>query len=198
MKLFKKIWTLLIPPPKWRLSVIIILGVFVGLGVVALRISNATSYLSDDPEACINCHVMIPQYATWKNSSHGRVATCNDCHVPQDNIFSKYAFKAGDGLRHSYMFTFRLEPQVIQATQSAKEAIQENCQRCHANLIHNVTLNQVTGMNSDELLCWDCHRDTPHGKVRSLSATPFAQVPQLSPVVPAWIEDSILDKSEEN
>ncbi len=182
LKLFK-------PPLNWRLPVLILLGIFAGFVLLMLHISRATSYLSDNPATCINCHVMIPQFATWKNSSHARVATCNDCHVPQDNVFRKYLFKAQDGLRHAYVFTTRQEPQVIHATEMAKEAIQENCLRCHGNLIHTVSLKQVSNMdNEDVLLCWDCHRETPHGRVRSLSTTPFAYVPRISPIFSEWIK----------
>jgi cytochrome c nitrite reductase small subunit len=108
------------PPPQWRFGVLFSLGVLVGLVFLVLHLGKATSYLSDKPETCVNCHVMAPQYATWQNGSHGRVTVCNDCHVPQDNIVSKYFFKASDGLRHSFMFTFRLEPQVIQIKQLEK------------------------------------------------------------------------------
>jgi len=38
--------------------------------------SKAFSYLSADPKACINCHVMNTQYATWQHSSHAERATC--------------------------------------------------------------------------------------------------------------------------
>ena len=163
-----------------------------------VHISRAPSYLSDDPATCINCHVMIPQFATWQNSSHARVASCNDCHVPQDNVFRKYLFKAKDGLRHSYVFTFRLEPQVIRATKMAKEAIQENCLRCHGNLVHSVSLEQTGSMDpSDALLCWDCHRQTPHGNVRSLSATPFARVPRITPIFSKWIKESQTAENKE-
>lgn len=76
-------------------------GGFVGLCAYLVYVSKAYSYLSDDPEVCINCHVMGPYYATWQHSSHASVATCNDCHVPHTSIFAKYYFKATDGLRHS-------------------------------------------------------------------------------------------------
>ena len=56
---------------------------------------------------------MRSAYATWQHSSHRAVAGCNDCHVPQDNVLSKYYFKAKDGLRHATIFTMRAEPQVI-------------------------------------------------------------------------------------
>ena len=123
------------PPPGWRKAVALVLGVFVGLGIYIVYISNAVSYLSDDPETCINCHVMNPQYATWFHSSHRERATCNDCHVPHDNAFNKYFFKAKDGLRHATMFSLRMEPQVIFIKEEGAEVVQQNCVRCHNNLI---------------------------------------------------------------
>ena len=96
------------PPANWKFFVIILIGIIVGLNINILHISNAVSYLSDDPKACINCHIIFPEFATWERGSHGRVTNCNDCHVPQDNIFRKHFFKTSDGLRHTSMFTFRL------------------------------------------------------------------------------------------
>ena len=43
---------------------------------------------------------MAPYYATWMHSSHSRDATCNDCHVPHENIVKKWAFKGMDGMKH--------------------------------------------------------------------------------------------------
>ena len=45
-----------------------------------------TYFVGDDPSACVNCHIMTPYYATWSHSSHGRDATCNDCHVPINSM----------------------------------------------------------------------------------------------------------------
>lgn len=195
---FSRLWQLLKPPKSWRLPVLILLGVLVGLGIATLHISNATSYLSDRPEACINCHVMIPQYATWQHSSHRRVAVCNDCHVPQDNVFRKYAFKASDGLRHSTLFTLRLEPQVIRVKEAGIRVIQENCIRCHTQLVERVSAVEVRDAHSPTgMLCWECHRETPHGRVRSLSSTPYARVPRLEPVMPEWLADFLLKKETE-
>jgi len=123
------------PPEQWQVPVILLLGVIVGLGLYILRISNAASYLSDDSETCVNCHVMNPQYATWSHSAHREVTSCNDCHVPHDNVFSKYFFKAKDGMRHATMFTLRQEPQVIFIKEAGKEVVQENCIRCHEKLL---------------------------------------------------------------
>lgn len=186
-----KIINYFLPPPKWRIPVIIVLGIFTGLSLHILYISNAISYLSDKPETCINCHVMNSQYVSWERGSHGRVATCNDCHVPQDNLFEKYFFKAKDGLRHATIFTLRTEPQVIQIKQAGKDAVQSNCIRCHYNLLFPISTRAVSNKNimaNYEGYCWDCHRETPHGRVTSLSSAPFARVPMLKPVTPKWLE----------
>src|SRR5690606_30339190 len=181
------------PPPNWRVPVIISIGVLLGLGLLILHLANATSYLSNDPKACINCHVMTTQYASWQRSSHARVATCNDCHVPQDNFLRTYAFKASDGIRHATMFTFRLEPQVIQIKEAGANVVQGNCLRCHGDQVHATYLNRSVSLDEREegvgKFCWDCHRETPHGRVRSLSAYPNARVPQLEPVLPEWISN---------
>jgi len=182
------------PPATWRFVVLILLSVFVGLVLFTLHVARATSYLSDKPEACVNCHVMAPHFATWQKSSHGRFTVCNDCHVPQNNIFEKYFFKASDGIRHSYMFTFRLEPQVIRIHEAGRNAVQKNYIRCHANQIHPISVRAISMQSIQEHgegYCWDCHRETPHGRVNSLTSTPFARTPQLSPPYPEWMKKMV-------
>ena len=72
-------------------------GIIVGLALLfAYTLRLHTYIIGDDPAACVNCHIMTPYYATWAHSSHGRDVTCNDCHVPHQNIAKKYFFK-GDG-----------------------------------------------------------------------------------------------------
>jgi cytochrome c nitrite reductase small subunit len=189
------------PPEQWTRIVVIILGIFTGLTILVIYLSNAPSYLSDQPDACVNCHVMYPQFASWSHSSHMNVATCNDCHVPHNSFISKYYFKAKDGLRHAAMFTFRLEPQVIQIKEASQEVVQENCKRCHADLISMVNLADVTYTNSQEgqgHKCWDCHRNTPHGEVNSLASYPFALVPKQNSVVPDWLEKYVGSKENKS
>lgn len=195
----KKTITFLTPPPQWRFPVIILLGILFGLGVHILFVSRAVSYMSDDPNACINCHVMTPQYATWERSSHAKVATCNDCHVPQDNFVKSYYFKAMDGLRHATMFTFRMEPQVIRIKEAGKEAVQQNCIRCHSNQIHPIALRAINNRSVEDQrpgYCWDCHRNVPHGRVGSLSSTPYAQTPEYEPIMSGWLEDYFEEKNQ--
>lgn len=183
-----RLWSLLtlqMIPGKLRLACFGSVGMLAGMGVYVALISNAVSYLSDDPKACINCHIMRPMFATWEKSSHGKIATCNDCHVPQDSVFRKYWFKANDGLRHSALFVLRRERQVIEAIPESKEVIQQNCIRCHAGTMDKVTMPKG---HDFERSCIECHREVPHGRVKSLSSTPNAAVPPLSPVTPSWMK----------
>lgn len=187
----KKIIRFLGPPDNWRLPAIILSGTIVGIIILLVYTSRAHSYLSDDPKTCINCHVMFPQYATWMHSSHRESATCNDCHVPHDNILRTYLFKAQDGLRHASIFTARAEPQVIQIRQAGINVVQENCIRCHKELISMVSIVEVTGENHKTghgARCWDCHRETPHGTVNSLASTPYSLVPRMESIVPEWMD----------
>jgi cytochrome c nitrite reductase small subunit len=169
----------------------ILLGMGLGFTVLVFRVSRAHSYLYDNPTTCVNCHVMAPQYATWFHSRHRPVATCNDCHVPHDNPVRHYAFKASDGMRHAFMFTFRLEPQVIRIHEAGQRVVQENCVRCHGATVHATQLAMVSGDagTGQGLRCWDCHRETPHGRVRGLAAVPYEHVPLPGPVTPAWLRE---------
>jgi len=183
------------------------MGCIAGLGVYSMKLGNATSYLSDDPKACINCHIMTPQYLTWNHSSHREVAHCNDCHVPHNNIFNKYYFKAKDGLYHSAVFTLRAEPEVIRAREPSVKVIQKNCIRCHKDQVTDARMEGfVEGHceNRTDRLCWDCHKEVPHGKVRSLSAVGH-QIENLSDLdkgnnqnVPSWLEKAKGDKPVED
>ena len=109
-------------------------GAILGLAGYIAYASNVTSYLTNDPSACTNCHVMSSYYATWSHSSHATRATCNDCHVPHPSVIAKYYFKAKDGLYHAAVFTAHAEPQVLRPRTASATVIMNNCIRCHTQL----------------------------------------------------------------
>src|SRR5262245_1209061 len=99
-----------------------LVGALAGAGGFTFAIANGGSYLSNDPKACVTCHIMREQYDSWQKSSHHSVAVCNDCHVPHDFV-GKYYTKAEHGLRHSWGFTFQDFHEPIQMKPSSKEVV---------------------------------------------------------------------------
>ncbi len=183
MKIRKLINTIL-PTRKWKIFALVAAGFIVGGGGLFLYMLRAHTYLGDDPAACVNCHIMAPYYATWFHSSHGRDATCNDCHVPHDNPVKKYAFKGLDGMGHVAAFLTHGERDVIRAHDRSSQVIMDNCIRCHTQL----NTEFMTAQTGAGKACWDCHRDVPHGRGTSLSTTPAALVPYPESPVPEWIQ----------
>ena len=59
-----------------------LLGIPAGIGAFTFVYAKGFSYLSPAPRACVNCHVMNPQYDGWLKSGHRHTATCVECHLP--------------------------------------------------------------------------------------------------------------------
>lgn len=153
------------PTPRLaRLSIIVafIVGLAGTLGVVAVRYGDGTAYLSDDPTACIQCHVMQDQFRSWVKSSHHEVATCNGCHVPEGPIM-KWVSKADNGFFHSWAFTFRNHPDPIRIKPRNRAIAEANCVGCHEDLTHAIRTGESSG---EELSCLHCHKDAGHAAFR--------------------------------
>ncbi|MEN6307473.1 MAG: cytochrome c nitrite reductase small subunit [Anaerohalosphaeraceae bacterium] len=171
----------------WQVFFYVLIGIAAGTGVVLVRIANATSYLSDSPQTCMNCHVMTDAYASWQRGSHGHAAVCTDCHVPHENMAAKWAFKGLDGTKHSAVFTFRAEPQTLELSATAVPVVQRNCLRCHGDQVQMVRLAGVS-----ERKCWDCHQNI-HGEVRSLSSSPSMLRPDLPNAGVNWLNQEVFN-----
>jgi cytochrome c nitrite reductase small subunit len=98
-------------------------GVAGGLGFYTFVYAKGYSYVTNDPAACANCHVMNEQYAGWVKSSHRAVAVCNDCHVPH-GLVGKYTTKARNGFWHSYYFTTHGFEEPIRATATTRGIVE--------------------------------------------------------------------------
>lgn len=114
-------------------------------------------------------------------------------------MFRKTIFSTSTSLRQKMacamatMFTLRLEPQVIVIKEAGAEVVQQNCIRCHNELItDNKMLSKTDSFDhfrTDGRKCWTCHREVPHGRVNSLSSVPNAQIPETKKPIPAWINN---------
>lgn len=135
-------------------------GLAAGIGAFTFVYARGSSYLTDDPRACANCHVMREQYDGWVKSSHRSVAVCNDCHTPH-SLVPKYAVKARNGFFHSYYFTSGTFPDPIRITDASRRVTEHACRRCHEDIVQAIEAH-APGAPPEELSCLRCHRDVGH------------------------------------
>lgn len=134
------------------------LGLLLGVGVYTLGYAKGFAYLTDDPAACTNCHVMRQQYEGWLKSSHKNVAVCNDCHTPP-GLAGKYTIKALNGFNHSMAFTTGNFPDNIHITGRNQRVAKESCMKCHEELTSEMNSARRHGDDAD---CVSCHRNVGH------------------------------------
>lgn len=138
-------------------------GVTVGVGGYTFWYARGASYLSSDPRACVNCHIMQDHFDAWQKASHHAVATCNDCHVPHD-LAGKYLSKMVNGYHHSRAFTLQDFHEPIQITPRNAAILQRNCVDCHADVLADGQVHE--GPPGHMLNCVHCHADVGHGPLR--------------------------------
>ena len=143
---------------RLRLIAALLIGLTAGLGMFTFGYARGYSYLTNDPAACANCHVMSEHYGAWMKGSHRSVATCNDCHTPH-NFIGKYAVKARNGFWHSFYFTTGGFPDPIQITPRNATITENACRTCHAEIVAAI---DTSGPGQDRPSCVSCHRNVGH------------------------------------
>lgn len=136
----------------------LIAGAGAGIGAFTFGYGKGWSYLSNDPQACANCHVMQGHYDAWLNSSHHKVATCNDCHLSHHPV-GKWMVKGDNGFFHSLAFTTGRFHEPIQIKERNRRVTQAACLHCHEDFVHNMLPTRDGG---DMLNCVHCHKDVGH------------------------------------
>jgi cytochrome c nitrite reductase small subunit len=134
------------------------IGLAVGIGGFTFVYAKGASYLTNDPAACANCHVMRGHLEAWLASSHRAVAVCNDCHAPHD-LAGKYATKAVNGFWHSVAFTTGRFPEPIRITPRNQGVTEGACRHCHAAIVEAIGgPHRGPGTTS----CIRCHDSVGH------------------------------------
>ena len=134
-----------------------LLGLTVGLGLYTFVYARGYAYLTNNPQACTNCHVMQEYYDAWLKSAHRSVAACNDCHTPH-NFVGKYATKVENGFFHSLAFTSGRFPDNILIRDRDYRVTEGTCRSCHAA----ITLAIAGPHTSSSISCIRCHFDVGH------------------------------------
>ncbi len=133
----------------------VVVGVALGVGAFTFVYARGGAYLTNDPAACANCHVMQEQYAGWVKASHRAVATCNDCHTPH-TLIGKYVTKASNGFWHSFAFTTGRFHEPIAITARNRAITERACRSCHADIVEAIERHR------SRLPCLTCHRSVGH------------------------------------
>ncbi len=137
------------------------LGAGLGVGTYTYHYAEGLSYFSDDPRACVNCHIMRDEYDGWQHSSHHAVATCNDCHTPHD-LIPKYWTKAENGFHHSKAFTYQEFHEPIMIREKNSQILEANCVACHQSLVGHI-LPESDREDAGAASCVRCHASVGHG-----------------------------------
>lgn len=138
----------------------IVLAIPLGIGGYTFRYAEGTSYLSNDPKVCVNCHIMRDEYDSWRKGPHHAFATCVDCHLPHD-LIGKYMAKSANGYHHSKAFTLQDFHEPIQIKPVNSQILQDACLRCHGDFMHDIIRGSTYADNA--IRCVHCHRDVGHG-----------------------------------
>jgi cytochrome c nitrite reductase small subunit len=138
-------------------------GIAIGLIAFTFIYAKGYSYVTNDPAACANCHIMQDHYDAWTRASHRAVATCNDCHTPP-GLIPKYVTKARNGFWHSFYFTIGGYPDPLRITDRNRIVTEQACRKCHDELTASIepVRTSSTTPHADGLLCITCHRTVGH------------------------------------
>ena len=136
------------------------IGTVLGAGTYTFYYAEGRSYMTNDPQMCVNCHVMRDHYDAWQKASHHARATCNDCHIPHD-FLGKWVVKSENGFWHSYGFTRQNFHEPIMIRERNSRVLENNCIECHQEMVDAITAARPDppgGWN-----CIHCHRAVGHG-----------------------------------
>jgi cytochrome c nitrite reductase small subunit len=134
-------------------------GLAVGLGAFTFGYAKGYSYLTNDPAACANCHVMTEHFDAWTKSSHRAVAVCNDCHTPP-GLIGKYLSKAQNGFWHSFYFTTGNFPDPLRITSRNQVVTETACRGCHGAITEAIDPHPAA--EQLQTSCIRCHADVGH------------------------------------
>ena len=144
---------------SWRTHIVVLAvlgGIAAGTVAFTFAYGHGASYMTNDPEACANCHIMKEQYGAWLQGSHRSVATCNECHTPKP-LIGKYVTKVKNGFWHSFAFTTGQFVEPIRIKDSNRAVTDTRCRECHSPVV-----DALAAGGPEPMSCVRCHADVGH------------------------------------
>lgn len=135
-------------------------GIAAGIGSYTFIYAKGGSYLTNDPAACANCHIMRDYYDGWVKGSHRSAAVCNDCHTPK-GLVPKYATKASNGFWHLFGFTTGRFPEPLRIKPHNREVTESRCRSCHQEIVAAIDPASPHPHTRDIDCAW-CHSGAGH------------------------------------
>lgn len=148
---------------KFKLTVLII-----GILLFCVVAFVGGIQITMSPEFCKLCHkAMMPEYVTWKVSSHSRIR-CVDCHAAfEEGMIAVYIEKIG-AVKHLVEYTLGTYHTPIKMKHSIPS---ERCMMCHSdNRNYTVSGDLIVPHKKHEekgVACIECHRGVAHGNIYS-------------------------------
>ena len=147
-------------------------GMLVGVAGFTFDYAEGLSYLSNEPKACVNCHIMNDQFDSWRKGPHHAVGHLQ--RLPPAGAPSREVPRQGaqrlpplDGLHLPAIAARAIRTQKlffhepIRIKPSNSQILQDNCLRCHGDLVHEVVRGSTWA--DDAIRCVHCHRGVGHG-----------------------------------
>lgn len=141
-------------------AILLFFSIPLGIGLYLFVYAKGYSYLTNNPETCMNCHVMRDQFSTWNKSSHHTIASCQDCHM-SGSILNKIKIKISNGFWHSWAFTTGRFKEPIRIKEHNMKIVENSCFHCHSELLQS---SNIGAHKAKALSCMQCHQGVGHIK----------------------------------
>ncbi|WP_434512000.1 cytochrome c3 family protein [Desulfitobacterium sp. AusDCA] len=146
--------------------------IYILFGIVLAMVfaTGAALKLTSTPQFCSSCHEMKPEYTTWQQTSHSKIA-CVQCHIEPGAVnLVKHKLNS---MTQLYEHLTGKVPNPITMSETIKNDV---CEQCHS------TMRQVTASGDiiiphdkhlkQGISCIACHAGVVHGFATERGLTP--------------------------
>jgi len=140
-----------------------------GVVTILLVMTAGAVRMTMSPEFCSKCHVMSPEYVTWKASSHAHIS-CTDCHIKPG--IGNLLINNLSATKELYLYSTGTYDRPIKMNHMLEDQI---CTSCHS-MKREFTPSGDLIIPHDkhaakDVLCVQCHDGVAHGTIAARKLT---------------------------